>query len=246
MPKAGESLHLEVDTLPDMVQALLADERKRLNSLQEAAIEAQRKGLALQGKYVQRLFYLEAQAARLQAHAQQVENRERVNIEVSEELLRLMREIQRGVTDVASARATSQEDLDNMAKEFEAMVAQYKASGLADVPTPYVQAPDNAALATWLGQAGLQPKPQAGEAMDKALKYLHEANQKLQPGQQVEPAELRRINRRVAKAMGFLVGEDRPVLKGLDTDDEAQASSAARFNIATPRGEAAAASSSPK
>jgi hypothetical protein len=230
-----------------MVQALLADERQRLNGLQEAALAAQRKGLALQGKYVQRLFYLESQAARLQAHVQHIENRARVNIEVSEQLLRLVREIQRGVTDVAASRATSQADLGSMAKDFAEMVAQYKASGLEDVQAPYVPDPGNAALATWLTQAGFQPKPQAGEAMDKALKHLHEANQSLQPGQQIETAELRRINRRVAKAMAFLVGEGgRPKLKDLDTEDEAQAASAARFSIATPRGDGAAASSSRK
>jgi hypothetical protein len=240
--KAPEALYMAVDALPEMVQAMLADERERLSRLQEAAIEAQRRGLALQGRYVQRLFYLESQAARLQAHALSLDSRERVNIEVSEEVVRLLREVQRGVTDIAEARQISQADLEDMSMHFAELVSEYKACGLEQASVPYVQEPDNAALSSWLSQAGLRPREHTGPELEKALKHLHEANTKLQPGQQLDPADIRRINKRVARAMSYLLGEDRPELQDLPSGDEAPHAEAALFSIATPRPDAAAGS----
>ena len=82
--------------------------------------------------------------------------------------------------------------------------------------------------------AGIQKSPEAGAALDKALKHLREANEKLQLGQSMDAVELRRINRRVSKAMASICSDGRPELKDLDTEDEGLEAAEAGISISTP------------
>jgi hypothetical protein len=59
-------MYLAVDSLPDMVQTLLDEEKWHLSKLQHEALEAQKRGLQLQGLYLNTLAYPNVQAGRLQ------------------------------------------------------------------------------------------------------------------------------------------------------------------------------------